>query len=539
MLEIKRLDHFGLVAGAIKDLKIIELIDSHFENNDKENISTGEAIAGMIINGLGFTQLPMSLTPRFFENKPLDLLFREGIEASHFNRFKLGRALDDVHEYGIDALFSTIALNVCAQEGIDTGYSHLDTSSFSLTGEYLPDSDENAILITHGYSKDHRPDLKQAVLELVVTQDGAIPFICQCHDGNASDNIVFKDRVAGFVDQIKKGSQPTCVIMDSKGYTENNAEFLKQMDFITRVPAVFGLEGAITDQALCLADHWHKINDDYFCQSFQFNYLDFDQRWVVIWSQGAFDRGVSSLARKSDREKESIEKKLKSLQNQGFESEEAALKAFQKIEAKWKFHKTETIKYEQKIKYAKPGRPTPDTPIKQIDFHIKVDFKENKEYILEQQQRHACFVLATNVDPEQVSDEDIFFNYKKQAGVEQGFRFLKDPLFFTSSLFLTKPSRIAGLLMVMTLSLMVYNIAQRRMRNELEKQQETIPNQIGKAIKNPTLRWVFQIFEGINFVKMKVNNEIKCIMNGINSLHEKIIRLFGETTCQIYQISPK
>ncbi len=92
--------------------------------------------------------------------------------------------------------------------------------------------------------------------------------------------------------------------------------------------------------------------------------------------------------------------------------------------------------------------------------------------------------------------------------------------------------------MVMTLSLMVYNIAQRRMRNELEKQQETIPNQIGKAIKNPTLRWVFQIFEGINFVKMKVNNEIKYIMHGINSLHEKIIRLFGETTCQIYQISP-
>ena len=52
-----------------------------------------------------------------------------------------------MHEYGIDALFSTLALNVCEQEGIDMGYSHLDTSSFSLTGEYIPDSDENAILI--------------------------------------------------------------------------------------------------------------------------------------------------------------------------------------------------------------------------------------------------------------------------------------------------------------------------------------------------------------------------------------------------------
>lgn len=538
MLDIKRLDHFGLVAGTIKDLKIVELIDSHFENDDQEKISTGEAIAGMIINGLGFTQRPMTLTPQFFENKPLDILFRAGMQASYFNRFKLGRALDDVHQYGIEALFFKIALHVCEKEGIKMDFSHLDTSSFSLTGEYIPDSDENAIQITHGYSKDHRPDLKQAVLELVVTQDGAIPFICQCHDGNESDNIVFKDRVASFVEQIKKGSQPTCVVMDSKGYTEKNAEYLKQISFITRVPAIFGLEGAIIDQALCLCDCWDKINDDYYCQSFQFNYLDFDQRWVVIWSKGAFDRAVSNLVKKSAREKKSIEKKLKSLQKQEFKSEEDALKAFHKIEKKWKFHEVETIKYEQKKKYANPGRPTPDTPIKQIDVHIKVDFKENKQYILEQQQRDACFVLATNVDPEEVSDKEIFFNYKKQTGVEQGFRFLKDPLFFTSSLFITKPSRIAGLLMVMTLSLMVYNIAQRRMRKELEKQQETIPNQIGKAIKNPTLRWVFQIFEGINFVKMNVNNEVKCITNGITPLHKKIIRFFGETTCRIYQISP-
>ena len=56
MLDIKRLDHFGLVAGVIKDLGLIELIDSHFEKDDKENISTGEAVAGMILNGLGFTQ---------------------------------------------------------------------------------------------------------------------------------------------------------------------------------------------------------------------------------------------------------------------------------------------------------------------------------------------------------------------------------------------------------------------------------------------------------------------------------------------------
>ena len=97
MLNIKRFGHLGLVAATIKDLGLVEFIDSHFKQDDKENISTGEAIAGMIINGLGFTQRPMTLTPQFFENKPLDILFRDGVSASHFNRFKLGRTLDDVH----------------------------------------------------------------------------------------------------------------------------------------------------------------------------------------------------------------------------------------------------------------------------------------------------------------------------------------------------------------------------------------------------------------------------------------------------------
>ena len=537
MLDIKRLDHFGLVAGIIKDLNLIELIDNHFENNDQENITTGEAIAGMIINGLGFTQLPMTLTPKFFETKPMDILFRDGVEACHFNRFKLGRSLDDVHNYGIEALFSEISINICKKEGIKMNYSHLDTSSFSLTGEHLPDSDEHEIRITHGHSKDHRPDLKQAVLELVVTQDGGVPFICKCHDGNASDNTIFKDRVSSLIEQIETGDQPTCVVMDSKGYTKKNAENLKKIDFITRVPQNFTLVGEMINQALRFNDQWHDINDDYRCQSFELGFLGFDQRWIVVWSKGALERAVSSLTRKAEKEKKSILKNLKSLQKTSFDSEQDALKALRKIEEKWKFHTVQTAECEQKLKYATSGRPTPQTSIKKIEFYIKVEITEDKEFILKQQQKDACFVLATTVNPEKVNDEEVFSHYKKQSNVEMGFRFLKDPLFFTSSLFLKKPSRIAGLLMVMTLSLMVYNIAQRKLRKELEKQSETIPNQIGKPIRNPTLRWIFQVFEGINFVKIKSKENVKYMVDGIKALHQKIIRLFGKTTCNIYQVS--
>src|SRR5678816_2866503 len=159
LVTVERLDHLGLIAEIIKDIGLIDMINARLVPDSQEDITPGEAVAGMILNGLGFANRPLSLTPQFFAHKPLDLLFREGICAEMFNRFKLGRTLDEAHAYGCDLLFQELAHTVCAQEGINLRFNHLDTTSFSLSGEYVAESDEQAITITHGYSRDHRPDL--------------------------------------------------------------------------------------------------------------------------------------------------------------------------------------------------------------------------------------------------------------------------------------------------------------------------------------------------------------------------------------------
>ena len=184
------------------------MIDARLIPDAQEVITPGEAVAGMILNGLGFANRPLSLTPQFFANKPLDLLFREGIRAEMFNRFKLGRTLDEVYAYGCDLLFQELALAVCAHEGIDLRFNHLDTTSFSLSGDYVPDSDEHAITITHGYSKDHRPDLKQAVLELMVSQDGGVPFVSKSWDGNTSDTQIFQERAQALMTAVTARARP-------------------------------------------------------------------------------------------------------------------------------------------------------------------------------------------------------------------------------------------------------------------------------------------------------------------------------------------
>ncbi len=193
-VRVERLDHLGVIASLIKDLGLMNMIDARLVPDAQVMMTPGEAVAGMILNGLGFAHRPFSLTPQFFGNKPLDLLFRQGIDAEMFNRFKLGRTLDEAYAYGCDLLFEELALSICAHEGLDLRFNHLDTTSFSLTGEYVPEGDEYAIRLTHGDSKAHRPDLKQAVLELMVSQDGGVPFVSKSWDGNTSDTQVFHKR---------------------------------------------------------------------------------------------------------------------------------------------------------------------------------------------------------------------------------------------------------------------------------------------------------------------------------------------------------
>ncbi|MBF0241969.1 MAG: transposase, partial [Desulfamplus sp.] len=75
-------------------------------------------------------------------------------------------------------------------------------------------------------------------------------------------------RVSSILEQIKAGSPPTNIVMDSKGYSTQNAENLKQIPFITRVPNTFSLVGETIEKALS-NDKWHIINEDYKCQSFE------------------------------------------------------------------------------------------------------------------------------------------------------------------------------------------------------------------------------------------------------------------------------
>ena len=134
------------------------------------------------------------------------------------------------------------------------------------------------------------------------------------------------------------------------------------------------------------------------------------------------------------------------------------------------------------------------------------------------------FVIATSCLDEVFTGADLISIYKGQGStVERGFRFLKDPMFFADSLFLKNPSRIMALMMVMTRSLLVYSVAEKQLRDSLSDHNETIPNQSGKPTSTPTMRRVFQMFEGVEVSLLSTPAGQQKIMINLDDLRLKVL----------------
>ena len=129
-----------------------------------------------------------------------------------------------------------------------------------------------------------------------------------------------------------------------------------------------------------------------------------------------------------------------------------------------------------------------------------------------------------------LSPKELLNEYKSQQRVERGFRFLKSPQFLSDAIFLKNPKRIEAMLMIMTLSLLVYSALEYKIRSELKAQNKTFPNQLGKSVQNPTARWIFENFFAIHLLVIDNYEQIV----GLNEKHILILELLGNNYLKFY-----
>ena len=266
---------------------------------------------------------------------------------------------------------------------------------------------------------------------------------------------MFQDRAQALRSTFERSPTPRYLIADSKLYSKDKAAKLKPLGFITRIPDTLKLVSQVIRQALG-TDTWQALDDTTRYHRLDLCHDGMAQRWLVVSSEAATQRAQTSVNQAQKRELEAIDKQLFHLQARRFGSQQRAQAAWAALSGSWRYHQVATMEFIEHQRYAGKGRPSAKTSIKAIDWQIQAEVHPKAEAIWRSQQLKGCFVLGTHIEADELSDQEIITAYKAQSQVEGGFRFLKAPLFFVSSLFVKKPTRSQGLLMVMTLAWLVY-----------------------------------------------------------------------------------
>ena len=72
----------------------------------------------------------------------------------------------------------------------------------------------------------------------------------------------------------------------------------------------------------------------------------------------------------------------------------------------------------------------------------------------------------------------------------------------------------------------------------LAQTSQTLPNQVNKPTNRPTMRWIFQCFEGIDLLHIRAGSRWQTQILGLQPLHQQILCLLGSAYCQLYFFSP-
>ena len=496
-----------------KGLGRIERIDAGWRLHDQEESTAGEAVAGMIRNGFGCSPRPVAFTPQFFANTPLDRWCREGGRAERCHRFPFGRTRDEVHAYGGDLWCSERALAVWAQEGLDAGFNHRDTPSVSLTGDSVPARDAHALAITHGDSQDHRPDVHQAVLALRGSQAGGVPVMRHRWDGHAADTPLVQERAQALRATLREAPSPRDLGADAKLYTEEKAPNLATLGLLPRIPGTRKLVTQVIPQALP-GDTWPYRKARTHDQRLALCPDGMAQRWLVVWSQAALERAEASVHNAWPREADAIQQPLLHLHATRFEPPTPAQEAFSALAQTWRYHQVEAAALLDHKRSGKNGRPTAATPSRAIAWQRQAQVRLDAKRIAAATPQTACCVLGTTIETEPLRDAEVIASDNAPSQAQGGFRFLHDPWVFVASLFVTQPCRMQGLVRVMPRARLVYAVAQRRRRRAVARQTETIPHHSTPPTSRPTLRWVLQVLDGIERVRVTVDGQVRALRTG-------------------------
>ena len=505
--------HLPIIKEFAMKLGIVEEINRMIPSQMAE--SPGTVFLGMILDTLS-GRSPLYRLDEFFENQDTELLLGDKVGPEAFCDYNVARVLDKAYQVGTMKIFAELSKRAVLIFDVDMKHVSFDTTSVSVFGDYEQGSDDANIpfLITHGHSKDHRPDLKQFLISLLCVERN-IPLVGGTESGNESDKNINNKVLSSVSSHLAKcGIEEGAFIYiaDSAMVTEENlAKTDPSILFISRLPATYNECGRAISEAI-EKDEWEEVGvlaetkptknrpaAFYKASESTVELYGKKYRAVVVHSSSHDKRRQKRIDRELKTDMKDVESRLKAVSKKEFHCLADAEKAKAELAEKKNKYYSIDARVEEIPKY-KRGRPK--NGVKELDrmmYSVGGTVAEKTSAIERFRKEAGFFVLLTNVCEEGEDGykaKDILKAYKDQHGIERNFGFLKDPV-IVNSIFLKKPERIEALGLVLLLSLLVWRLIERTMRLYVENTGRDLPGWKNRRTARPTSFMLMTKFAGV------------------------------------------
>jgi transposase len=549
-LRTERLGPLPLVNHFLARLDLEALLDKHVPTQDRRVGCPYARGLGVLLRSIVVEREPIyrqQETVRTFAPAMY------GLDAETVERLgddAIGRALDRLFDADRAALLTDIVLAVGRRFGVRFEELHNDSTSIRFCGQYRAASGRRlrgrrAPSITYGYSKDHRPDLKQLLLCLTTSADGGVPVQFRCADGNTNDATTHIETWEAL--RAVAGKADFLYVADSKLCTRDNMDHIDQHGgrFVTVLPRSRLEDAEFRKWVQSHTPAWEKVWDRpnprrrggprdrwFVCRA----PLPSREAWPVTWvwspllalhhEQGRRERLAAAM-----QELDDLQARLGNPKARLKKAAEVDRKVEQVLA---RHHVVRYLKVRRKVheehrfRQMRSGRPGPDTPYRRITRRRwDLDWATDESALAYDRKTDGMYPLLTNdktITPAQVLEA-----HKGQPTIEKRFEQTKT-VHEIAPVFLKNEGRIEALFTLYFLALLVQALIERELRAAMRRRRiaelPLYPEE--RRCRRPTTEQVLRLFSHAQrHMLLRDGRIVQVFAPEITDLQHQVLDLLG------------
>jgi transposase len=536
-----------IIQTYIQKLKIPELIASYISRDHRVKLPLEQTLCVLIHNILT-APLPMYEIGAWVAALDESCLGLEASAAALIHDDRVGQALERFYQGRHKDVFFHLALRAIKVFEVQCSQVHQDTTTITFSGKY--DGWTVSEVLTHGINKDHRPDLKQLVLGLSVSADGAVPLVHQIYDGNQTDDRLHPQNHQRLRQLLKRSD--FIYVADCKLATEENLARITGCGgrFVSVMPRTWGEDALFRQRVREGKVQWAHLlsrrnnrRPDSRMDRYELAQGDYQAKgYRLLWirSTQKAEQDAQSRARALAKALEAIKQLQGRLNRYRLKDRRSIHQAVTQIlrehqARNWIEYQIDSHRVCQ-TKYRQRGRPaTGQKGTLTWRSHFALRFAVNQTAVELESLTDGVFPLITNLSQQDGPSKKVLEIYKFQPFLEKRHSQIKTWQELTPVL-LKKDERVVGLLHIHVMALMVATLIERQLRKAMKRRSlRSLPlYPEDRPCPYPTLFDIVRVFRGVERYEVLDGERVTLFPAALTPLQKQLLEML-EVPISLYQ----